>query len=138
MKPSIWQALKGAKLVNGKIVLITGAAAGIGKACALIFANQGGRLALVDLQEEGLKKVCQEIQAQGGQAIPIVADVTQPKDIDRIFQVIWDGYRGLDIVVNNAGGGLPTDFFDITFEEWHRMLSLNLTSLPCHFFEEGL
>lgn len=67
MKPSIWKALEGAKLVNGKIVLITGAAAGIGKACALIFANQGGRLALVDLQEEGLKKVCQEIQAQGGQ-----------------------------------------------------------------------
>ncbi len=61
MKPSVWQALEGAKLVKEKVVLITGAAAGIGKACALLFAHQGGRLALVDLQEEGLKQVCEEV-----------------------------------------------------------------------------
>ncbi|MBU1207055.1 MAG: SDR family oxidoreductase [Proteobacteria bacterium] len=129
MKPSVWQALEGARLVNGKIVLITGAAAGIGKACALMFASQGASLALVDLQEEKLREVCQEIQAQRGQAVPMVADVTQNQGLDYIFQTVLDTYGGLDILINNAGGGLPTDFFAITPEEWNRIVNLNLTAV---------
>jgi len=129
MKPSITQALEGAKLIDGKMVLITGAAAGIGKACALMFAHQGGRLTLVDIQEEGLKRVCQQIEAKGGQAVPIVADVTQSQDLDRIFRAVLGAYGGLDILINNAGGGLPTEFFSITTQEWNRVLGLNLTSV---------
>jgi NAD(P)-dependent dehydrogenase (short-subunit alcohol dehydrogenase family) len=129
MKPSIWQALEGAKLVKGKVVLITGAAAGIGKACALLFAHQGAKLALVDLQEGGLKQVCEEIKNTGGWAIPILADVTRHQDLDRIFDKIGEAYGGLDILVNNAGGGLATDFFAINPEEWNRILGLNLTAV---------
>jgi len=129
MKTCIWESLSGAKLVNGKIVLITGSAAGIGKACALMFASQGASLALVDLQEEKLREVCQEIQAQRGQAVPIVADVTQNQGLDYIFQTVLDTYGGLDILINNAGGGLPTDFFAITPEEWNRIVNLNLTAV---------
>ena len=129
MKPSIWQALEGAKLVRGKITLVTGAAAGIGRACAFLFSNQGARLVLVDLQEGWLKKVCQEIQAKGGEAVPIIADITQPSGIDNVFRVISEACGGLDILINNAGGGLPTDFFDITPEEWNRIVNLNLTSV---------
>jgi 3-oxoacyl-[acyl-carrier protein] reductase len=129
MKPSIWQALEGAKLVKGKVVLITGAAAGIGKACARLFAHQGGRLALVDLQEEGLNQVSQEIRSAGGTAVSVAADVTRNQDLDRIFHRIDEAYGSLDILINNAGGGLPTDFFSISPEEWNRILGLNLTSV---------
>ncbi|NWF54598.1 MAG: SDR family oxidoreductase [Syntrophaceae bacterium] len=129
MKECVWQALEGAKLVDGKAVLITGAAAGIGRACALLFAHQGGRLALVDLQEEGLTQVCEEVRARGGRAIGIPADVTQTPELDRIFRRIEETYDGLDILINNAGGGLPTDFLAISLEEWNRILNLNLTSL---------
>ena len=129
MKPSVWLALEGAKLVKGKVVLITGAAAGIGKACARLFAHQGGRLALVDLQEEGLNQVSQEIRSAGGTAVSVAADVTRNQDLDRIFHKIDEAYGSLDILINNAGGGLPTDFFSISPEEWNRILGLNLTSV---------
>ena len=129
MKSSIWQTLEGAKLVKGKVVLITGAAAGIGKACALLFAHQGAKLALVDLQEEGLKQVCEEVETRGAQAVPVLTDVTRHQDLDRIFDKIGEVYGELDVLVNNAGGGLPTDFFAINPEEWNRILALNLTAV---------
>jgi len=129
MKPSIWQALEGAKLVKDKIALITGAAAGIGKACAFLFSGQGARLILVDLQEEEIKKVSREIHARGGEAVPVAADITGATGIDNVFRTVSEAFGGLDILINNAGGGLPTDFFAITAEEWNRTVNLNLTSV---------
>ncbi len=129
MKPSVWRTLEGAKLLNGKIAMITGAAAGIGKACAHMFARQGARLALVDLQEENLREVCREIQGQGEQAVAIQADVTRSDDLDNTFQVISEVYGGLDVLVNNAGGGLPTDFWAMSMEEWNQIIGLNLTAV---------
>jgi NAD(P)-dependent dehydrogenase (short-subunit alcohol dehydrogenase family) len=129
MKPSIWRTLEGAKLLGGKTALITGAAAGIGKACAHMFARQGARLALVDQREEDLRDVCREIQAQGGQAVAIEADVTRVTDLDNTFQVIAEVYGGLDILVNNAGGGLPTNFWVLSLEEWNQIIGLNLTAV---------
>lgn len=129
MKQLLWKALEGAKLVNGKIVMITGAAAGIGRACAQMFAHQGGRLVLLDINYEGIQEVCKEIEIKGGQAIAIQADVTKEKDLDYAFQVSKDTYGGLDILINNAGGGISTDFFEIDLEEWHRVIDWNLTSV---------
>ncbi|MCX5907047.1 MAG: SDR family NAD(P)-dependent oxidoreductase [Deltaproteobacteria bacterium] len=129
MKSLIWQALEGARLIQGKVALISGAAAGIGKACARMFAKQGASLALVDLKGEDLEQVSQEIQTLGLAAIAIQADITRTQDVDRIFKRVLEKYGRLDILVNNAGGGLPTDFFAITMEEWNRIVGLNLTSV---------
>ena len=124
----IQDALKGAKLIEGKVVVITGAALGIGRACARMFSNQGGLLALVDLSGQALKEVCRKIELQGNQVVGIEADITIDKDIDRVFQVAQERYGRLDILVNNAGGGRPTDFFEIDAEEWNKVVMLNLTS----------
>jgi 3-oxoacyl-[acyl-carrier protein] reductase len=129
MNPLIWKTLEGAKLIHGKSVIITGAAAGIGRACARMFGHQGGRLALVDVDYEGVEKVCHEIEGQGGQAVAIRADVTKAKELEDIFQGTQNAYRGLDILINNAGGGVSTDFFEIDAEEWDRVVRLNLTSV---------
>ena len=124
----IQDALKGAKLIEGKVVVITGAALGIGRACARMFSNQGGQLALVDLSGIALKVVCRTIELQGSQVVGIEADVTMDKDLDRVFQVAQERYGRLDILINNAGGGRPTDFFEIDTDEWNKVVMLNLTS----------
>jgi 3-oxoacyl-[acyl-carrier protein] reductase len=129
MKSLIWQALEGARLVQGKVALISGAGAGIGKACARMFAKQGASLALVDLKGEDLEQVSQEIQTLGVAAKTIQADITRTQDVDRIFKRVLEEYGRLDILINNAGGGLPTDFLAITMEEWNRIVGLNLTSV---------
>ena len=129
MKNKILKTFEGAKLLNNKLVLITGSAAGIGRACATLFSHQGARLILVDANEEGLNKVCEEIRSSGGETFPINADLTREKDIDHIYRVVLDKFGRLDVLINNAGGGLSTDFFDISSEEWNQVIALNLTSI---------
>ena len=90
--------------------------------------GRAAALALVDVQEEPLNNVCREIQVSGGQAVPIPADLTSAQGVGPIFKTILDTFGRLDILINNAGGGLPTDFFSITAEEWNRILTLNLTA----------
>ncbi|HSR13016.1 MAG TPA: SDR family NAD(P)-dependent oxidoreductase [Thermodesulfobacteriota bacterium] len=128
MKPAIWKALEGAKLLKGKNAVITGAAAGIGKACALLFADQGAGVAVVDVREDEIENVCREIASQGGKCLAVKADVASSDAPGEILQAAVDAFGGLDVLVNNAGGGLPTDFFSITLEEWSRIVNLNLTA----------
>jgi len=112
-----------------RTALITGSAAGIGYACARLFSSQGARVILVDINEEGLKKVSDEIIATGGDAFPIKADLTDEEDVIGLYKAVLDKLGKLDILINNAGGGLPTDIFDITSEEWDGVIRLNLTSV---------
>jgi NAD(P)-dependent dehydrogenase (short-subunit alcohol dehydrogenase family) len=115
MKPSIWQALEGAKLVREKTALITGAAAAVGKACALLFAHQGARLALVDVQEEQLR-ISAGKSSPVGLAVPIASDLTSAEAVESIFKTTLNTFGGLDILINNARGGLPTDFFPLPWQ----------------------
>jgi 3-oxoacyl-[acyl-carrier protein] reductase len=128
MREAIWRALAGARIVDGKAVVITGAAAGIGQACARLFAYQAAQLVLADVRAEDLDRTCREVRAQGGRAVGVRADVTVEADRARIFDVAGTALGGLDILINNAGGGLPTEFLSITLDEWNRILGLNLTS----------
>ena len=129
MRHATWRCLEGAKILNKQKALITGAASGIGRACAQMFAYQGGDLILVDRDRDPLEEVAQEILAMGGQAHAVTADVTDEDVILNLFAEVMDAYNGLDILINNAGGGLPTGFFEISIEEWQRVVGLNLTSV---------
>ena len=130
MQPSIWKCLEVASLICGKRAMITGAAAGIGKACSHLFAAQGADLILVDCREQELKALASDIAAATGrEVLAIGTDLTREDDIDRLFKKISETNSPFQILVNNAGGGLPTDIFEITADEWNRVISLNLTSV---------
>lgn len=124
-----WQCLEGSKIFQNQVALVTGAASGIGRSCAQMFAHQGAGLILSDQDEKSLQDLAKEISSLGIRNIAVTADLTQEQDIELIFTRIRETFGGLDIVVNNAGGGLPTDFFEITLEEWNNILELNLTSV---------
>ena len=110
--------------------MITGAAAGIGKACSQLFAAQGANLILIDNREAELKSICSEVKSRTG--VGVFGDnrfnLTKTEEIEKAFLEIAEHDGSFHILVNNAGGGLPTDFFKITPDEWNSVLTLNLTS----------
>jgi NAD(P)-dependent dehydrogenase (short-subunit alcohol dehydrogenase family) len=129
MRLPAWKCLDGASLFKDQIVLISGAASGIGRACAHMFAEQSAHLILVDLDKTALKVIAEDLESTENRVLTVKADLNQMENIDILFSEIEDFYGDLDIVINNAGGGLPTDFFLITLEEWNSILNLNLTSI---------
>jgi meso-butanediol dehydrogenase / (S,S)-butanediol dehydrogenase / diacetyl reductase len=122
---------------NGKVGLVTGAGSGIGRATAIGFAQRGGAVAIADINGENANKVAAEIAATGGQAIAIVADVTQPADIDLMVSQTTSAFGRLDFLHNNAFG-LPvvqtsnqvaSRTADVDDEVWNHMLDVGLTAV---------
>lgn len=113
--------------LNGKRVLITGAAQGIGLATAHRFATEGCRLWLLDIDGEKLDEACAAIgdAVEGKSCI----DVASPSAVTAAFIEIDAGWGALDIVINNAGISTRAKFLDVTLEEWRRVLDVNLTGL---------
>jgi NAD(P)-dependent dehydrogenase (short-subunit alcohol dehydrogenase family) len=121
--------LAGAAILQGKIAMVTGAGSGIGEACTQLFVKQGAKVLAVDLDIGKLEKVCSKLPGSKERAIAVQADVTEADDLDRAFERAMHAFGGLDVLVNNAGGGQPTDFFSIDEAEWNQVLKLNLTSV---------
>ncbi len=96
--------------LNGKSAIITGASSGIGRATALIFAHEGARVVLADLNETHLTQVHDEIIAKGGTAIIRKTDVAVEDDVKNLINIALETFTNIDILVNNAGisGGLDT------------------------------
>lgn len=114
-----------AKLV-GKVALVTGANKGIGKGIALGLGLEGASLALVARGAEELEKTRAELTARCFQVLPLVADVTDDKQVEGIFAKTLERFGRLDILVNNAGAfdGGPLD--QISVEAWDKVLAVNL------------
>jgi len=125
----IQEAIAGARILREKISMVTGAGAGIGEACARLFAHQGSKVIAVDLDGDRLDRICGDISESGGEVIAVRADVTEGADLERAFENGAKAFGPLDVLVNNAGGGLSTDFFAISEDEWNRVIELNLTSV---------
>jgi 3-oxoacyl-[acyl-carrier protein] reductase len=117
--------------VAGKRAIVTGAASGMGRATAHLLADEGARVAVVDLAREGVDAVAGEITAAGGEAIGLVCDVSEAAAIITLVDDVVGAFGGIDILINNAGVAMPGGALsdDDVFEEgWRRTIAVNLTA----------
>src|ERR1700693_3673998 len=112
--------------MRGKSAVVTGAALGIGRACALKLADEGAAVAATDVDVEKGSIVVEEIRRRGGDAIFIEHDVADEAEWDRVMRTVVERYKKLDVLVNNAGVALAKDVEHTTLEEWRRLMSINL------------
>lgn len=115
---------------DDEVALVTGAAGGIGRATAVLFAAEGARVAVVDVDRAGVDATVALIESAGGEAVPVVADVTDEDQVAAAVKAAVDVFGRLDCAHNNAGtSGRPVPFTDLTLEDWNRVVSLNLTGV---------
>jgi NAD(P)-dependent dehydrogenase (short-subunit alcohol dehydrogenase family) len=112
--------------LEGKIALVTGAAAGIGAATAELFAKEGARVVLADRDFEQAKEVAEGI---GHNAFAVQVDVTSAQQVKEMVQSAVSKFGGLDILVNNAGMGSRGSVVSIAEDEWDRLIDVNLKSV---------
>ena len=117
--------------LQDKSAVITGAASGIGRAIALKFAHEGAAVMAADLDGKAAMALADEIEADGGSAIGIGADITKRAEIDAMVAAAIERFGRIDVLVNNAGSRIIKPFLEHTEEDWRRMLDVNLTG---HFF----
>lgn len=111
-------------MTEPRIVLVTGASKGIGRACARAFLNAGDKVVLAARSAEELTALAAQAPDH---ALAYPCDVSQPEQVDGLFEAIAKRFGRLDVVFNNAGVSLPaTEIADITWEDWRRVVSVNL------------
>jgi 3-oxoacyl-[acyl-carrier protein] reductase len=120
---------KFSRSVEGCVVLVTGAASGMGEATAKLFADEGAKVAAVDLNEEGLKRVVSEIEAAGCDVRGWTLDLSDGEAVQRVTDEVAAHFGGLDILINNAGISIFTPIDADDYEPaWDKTLDVLLTA----------
>lgn len=113
--------------LDNKTALITGAGSGIGKAAAILLAKEGARIAALGRTADELQETVAEIESNGGEALSLVADISQPDEMERAVQEMVDQWGRIDIVFANAGiNGVWAPIEELAPEEWDKTLDVNL------------
>ncbi|NEC64287.1 SDR family oxidoreductase [Streptomyces sp. SID9727] len=116
-----------AEWFGGRLVLVTGAAGGIGRATALAFARAGARVVAVDRDAEGAGRTAESARATGApEAWAEAVDVSDEQAMEKLAARVADEYGVVDVLVNNAGIGLSGPFLETTAEDWRNVLDVNL------------
>lgn len=116
------------KSLNGQKALVTGAGSGIGEGIAKALAQAGAAVVVnYVVRPEQARRVVNEIQADGGEATAIQADVSDESQVRNMFREMFQSYGTIDILVNNAGIQSDAPFVELTLEQWNRVISINLT-----------
>ena len=116
------------KKLEGKVALITGSGRGIGRSIALKLAAEGARVVINDLDAAPAQEVVDEIRKAGGQAVACVGSVTAPDFAERFVGTAVNEFKGLDIIVNNAGYTWDNVVQKMTDEQWYAMMDVHLTA----------
>jgi NAD(P)-dependent dehydrogenase (short-subunit alcohol dehydrogenase family) len=121
--------------LSGNVALITGAGSGIGRAAAVLLAREGARIGALDTDADDLRAVVEQIQQDGGAALPLSADVAEPDAMQAAVQRLVAEWGRIDIVFANAGiNGVWAPLEELAPEEWDQTLRVNLngtSSMPC-------
>ena len=112
--------------LDGKVCLVTGAASGIGKRIAEVYAQAGGKVAIADLQLEAAETTAREIREAGGEAMAVAMDVTdEAQVVDGVARIV-SGWGKVDVLVSNAGIQIVNKLTDFSLADWKKMLAIHL------------
>ena len=130
--------------LKDKVCVVTGAASGIGKEIALIYAREGGKIVIADLNLEAAQVTADEIKAAGGQAMGVAMNVTDEAQVNAGIAAVVDAWGRIDVLVSNAGIQIIHPVEEFPYEEWKKLLSIHLdgaflTTKAClpHMYKAG-
>ncbi|MFQ5834451.1 MAG: SDR family NAD(P)-dependent oxidoreductase [bacterium] len=109
-----------------KAVFITGGGRGIGATTALLFGEEGAKVGIVDLREEGLKRVAAQAKEKGFELKTFVGDVSKKDQIEKVIRQFVQEFGRIDVLVNNAGIAISRPFLEKSVEDWKKTLEVNL------------
>lgn len=116
--------------LKNKVAIITGSASGIGRETAILFAKEGAKVTVSDINEEAGQKVVEKIKKNGGEAIFVKANTASAEDNQRLVEETVQAFGGLHIAVNNAGvGSAFSKLADVKTEDWNRVIDINLSGV---------
>ena len=115
--------------LRDKVAVITGAGAGIGRACCLLFAAEGAKVVAVDLEPATLSSVVEEVRRIGGPILAIQADVSRAADVERVVSAASERFATVHILFNNAGIVPRGKVHEMTEEDWDRTMAVNVKSM---------
>ncbi|MDQ7821392.1 MAG: 3-oxoacyl-[acyl-carrier-protein] reductase [Candidatus Eremiobacteraeota bacterium] len=112
--------------LKDKVAIITGSASGIGKSAALVFAREGAKVVVCDVNEENIEKTVADIKALGAEAMGIVIDVSKAPQVEKMVQKVHEHFGRIDILVNNAGITRDALLIKLSEENWDKVIEVNL------------
>jgi 3-hydroxybutyrate dehydrogenase len=130
--------------LKDKVAYITGSASGIGKEIAIVYAREGAKIVIADLNKEAAEATAAELKAAGAQAIGVGVDVTSEAQVDASVEEAVKAFGGIDILVSNAGIQIVHPVEEFAFADWKKMLAIHLdgaflTTRAClkHMYAQG-